>query len=353
MHKWRVLSVWMLMMVMLVSLSACGGGSEQTSDINASHATKQSEGTTQTEPEDTSAKLKVVASIYPLYDLARQIGGEWVEAEQLVPFGAESHDFEPSPGDLKKLSDADILFIVGIGLEGWIDKAKENISPVKTNVVEVNEGIALLPGHTYSHGDAHADDDHATADEHADDDAHAHATTYDPHIWLSIANAKIIGQHIVDALSARDPEHKTDFEANYNKLVAALDTLDQDFRADLNDATTKQFVVSHKAFAYLARDYGLEQTSISGLSPSAEPSQKDMVAIIDEIRTKNIKYIGFEDLVESKVAKTIQAETGTKAVQLSPLENITKEQWEQGVHFQDVFKKNLDTLLIMLGAREG
>ncbi|MDY0322474.1 MAG: zinc ABC transporter substrate-binding protein [Candidatus Carbobacillus sp.] len=351
MLRWRNASLGVLMMILVVTLAACGGGSSQGTDTPSSGAEQTGQKTQEAASEETGTKLNVVASIYPLYDLARQIGGEYVQAVQLVPFGAEPHDYEPSPGDLKKLTDADIFFIVGLGLEGWIDKARDNISPVKTDVVEVHEGIDLLPGHSHSHADTTAtQDEHG--DEHGDEHA-AHATTYDPHIWLSIPNAKIIGQHIVDALSARDPEHKADFEANYEKLIATLDQMDQDFRAGLKDAKTKTFVVSHKAFGYLARDYGLEQTSISGLSPSAEPSQKEMAAIIEEIRMKHIQYIGFEDLVENKVAKTIQAETGTKAVELSPIENITKEQWEQGVHFQDVFKKDLDTLLIMLGAREG
>lgn len=350
MIHWRKISLWVLMLVLTVTLAACGSGSSQGTDTGSSGTEQTEQNTQDATTTETGTKLNVVASIYPLYDLARQIGGDYVQAEQLVPFGAEPHDYEPSPGDLKKLADADVFLIVGLGLEGWIDKARDNINPVKTNIVEVNEGIDLLPGHAHSHEEAPA-----THDEHGDEhgDEHAHAATYDPHIWLSIPNAKIIGQHIVDALSARDPEHKADFEANYEKLVATLDQMDQDFRAGLKDAKTKQFVVSHKAFGYLARDYGLEQTSISGLSPSAEPSQKEMAAIIEEIRAKDIKYIGFEDLVESKVAKTIQAETGTKAVELSPIENITKEQWEQGVHFQDVFKKDLDTLLIMLGARQG
>lgn len=350
MPHWRNASLWVLMMMLVVTLAACGGGSNQGTDNLSSGAEQTGQKTQEAATEEIGTKLNVVASIYPLYDLAQQIGGEYVQAVQLVPFGAEPHDYEPSPGDLKKLADADVFLIVGLGLEGWIDKARDNISPVKTNIVEVHEGIDLLPGHDHSH-----DETPATQDGHGDaHDAHdAHATTYDPHIWLSISNAKIIGQHIVDALSARDPEHKADFEANYEKLIATLDQMDQEFRTGLKDAKTKEFVVSHKAFGYLARDYGLEQTSISGLSPSAEPSQKEMAAIIEEIRMKHIQYIGFEDLVENKVAKTIQAETGTKAVELSPIENITKEQWEQGVHFQDVFKKDLDTLLIMLGAREG
>ncbi|MBE3596130.1 MAG: zinc ABC transporter substrate-binding protein [Hydrogenibacillus sp.] len=286
--------------------------------------------------------IRAVATIFPIYDLVRQIGGDAVAVAQLVPPGAEPHAFEPSPSDIRKISDADVFFYVGAGFERWLDNVRDNIDADRTMLVDVSQGIDLLSGHAHDHGDEHGDG-------HAED--HARAATVDPHIWLSIANVKTIGQTIAKALSERDPGHGADFQANYDRLVQALDALDRDFREGLKEAKTKRFIVAHQAFGYLARDYGLEQRAISGLSPEAEPTPKEMIEIINEIKAENIRYIGFESLNESPVAKQIQRETGAIAVELSPIENVSKEAFADGIHYQDLLKRNFDTLLIMLEAR--
>ncbi|CAM3444112.1 zinc ABC transporter substrate-binding protein [Hydrogenibacillus schlegelii] len=369
----------LLVLVALVAFVAagCGTGAGTPKEGAGEGKTNAADAT----PKAAAKPIRAVATIYPLYDLVKQIGGDGVLVEQLVPPGAAPHDFEPTPGDIRKIADADVYFYVGAGFERWLDKVRANVDPAKTKLVDVSVGLDLLPGHAHEDGDeldhGHGDEaDAAQGSGPAPGDAHgmaapgqasettqeaghdqsdetpAAAPSYDPHIWLSIANLKQIGRTMAAALADLRPEDKATFEANYDALARTLDRIDQAFRDGLKAAKTRQFVVSHQAFGYLARDYGLEQISISGLM-NEDPTPKELQAIIDEIKAKDIRYIGFESLTENKIARQVQKETQARAVELSTLENITKEQLARGVHLQDLIEQNFDTLLVMLGAREG
>ncbi|WP_273000810.1 metal ABC transporter solute-binding protein, Zn/Mn family [Hydrogenibacillus schlegelii] len=355
----------MFVLVALVAFVAagCGTGAGTPKEGAGEGKTNAADAT----PKAAAEPIRAVATIYPLYDLVKQIGGDGVLVEQLVPPGAAPHDFEPTPGDIRKIADADVYFYVGAGFERWLDKVRANVDPAKTKLVDVSVGLDLLPGHAHEDGD---ELDHGHGDVHGtaapgqasettreagpvqSDETPAAAPSYDPHIWLSIANLKQIGRTIVAALADLRPEDKATFEANYDALARTLDRIDQTFRDGLKAAKTREFVVSHQAFGYLARDYGLKQISISGLM-NEDPTPKELQAIVDEIRAKDIRYIGFESLTESKIARQVQKETQARAVELSTLENVTKEQLARGVHLQDLIEQNFDTLLVMLGAREG
>ncbi|MBT9259955.1 MAG: metal ABC transporter substrate-binding protein [Clostridiales bacterium] len=274
-------------------------------------------------PFASNQKPLVVATIYPIYDMALQIAGDGMQVEQLVPFGAEPHEYQPSPQDMKKVADADIFLYVGAGFETWVDQARQQMKKGAL-AVDTTQGIQLIPA---GHGG------------------------WDPHVWLSPDNAKEMARTIAKALIQKDPAGKAVYEENLNKFIAQLDQLDRDFREGLKNATTKDFVVAHQAFGYLARTYGLQQIPIAGLTPEDEPSPQQLKDIIDTIRQLHVKYIGVEEMVPSKVADTIARETGARLVELSPIENITAEQAKEGVHFQDLLREDFDTLLMMLGAR--
>ncbi|MDI3269845.1 MAG: zinc ABC transporter substrate-binding protein [Bacillota bacterium] len=274
-------------------------------------------------PSISNGKLQVVATIYPLYDMALQIGGDRVHVTQGVPFGAEPHDYQPSPQDIKRVADADVFLYVGAGFETWVDGARQQLKKGAL-AVDTSQGLELIPA---GHGG------------------------WDPHVWLSPDNAKAMAKTIAQALTKQDPEGAATYEKNLDRLVASLDHLDQEFRQGLRNATTRDFVVAHQAFGYLARTYGLTQIPIAGLSPEDEPSPRELAQIIATLRQLNVKYIGVEEMVPSKTAETIARETGAQMVELSPIENITPEQAKAGMHFQDLLQEDFQTLLLMLGAR--
>jgi zinc transport system substrate-binding protein len=278
-------------------------------------------------------KLNVVASFYPLYDFATKIGGEHVHAVNLVPAGVEPHDWSPKSRDLQLLNKAQVFVYEGAGFEGWADSALKTLKAGGPIVVEASKGVPLLQAAEEEAGGV-SDGGHSD-----------NKLGVDPHIWLSPANAKIIGSNLKQAFIQADPAHKADYEANYNSFAAKLDALDAKYRQQLSGVKRKQLVVSHQAFGYLCRDYGLTQMPIMGLSPDAEPTAQDMKRISDFIRNNGVKTIFFEELVSDKLAATLAKDTGANTAVLNPLEGLTEAQQQAGQDYFSVMETNLQHIV--------
>lgn len=304
-----------------------------------------------------SDKIHVVASFYPMADFAGKVGGDHVVVTNLVPAGTEPHEWEPSPQDIAAIGDADLFVYNGADMEGWVDDTLESIDNSKMQVVEASAGIELRAG-GHDHGrDAdkaaeeseHADDHEAEAAEGASEHAHDHEGEHDPHVWLSPKNARMELENIKEGLVRVDPDHKADYEANYEKYAQQFEDLEKEFSARLADAKGKSIVVSHEAYGYLCDAFGLEQMPITGMDAEGEPDAQAMAQIIDFVRANNVKTIFSEDLVSPKVAQAIADETGAACVQLNPLEGLTEEQLAAGDDYLSVMEDNLDKLVAALG----
>lgn len=309
-------------------------------------------------PQQTlvNGKINIVTSFYPLYDFASKIGGEHVHVVNLVPAGVEPHDWSPKSGDMQNLSRADLFLYLGAGFEGWVQDTLDSMKKdSKVTAVETSHGIKLLSGTAeddHGHGDDHAKDEHA--DEHKDDhtaetaakDDHKddHSST-DPHVWLSPLNAKQMALNIKDALVKVDSAHQADYEANFKRFAEQLDALDNKFKTELAKLPKKEIVVTHHSFGYLAKDYGLTQKSIMGMSPDAEPTSKDIQEINKFVKDNQVKYIFFEELVSDKLAKTLAKDAGVETLVLSPLEGLTEEQMKSGADYLSIMENNLNNLI--------
>ena len=267
--------------------------------------------------KDGNGKILVYTSLFPIYDFAKKIGGEYVSVKSIVPPGAEPHEFEPSVKEMAELSTAQLFIYNGAGYESWVKKATENLDAKKTRAIDASTGVKLI---TAADG------------------------THDPHLWLDPIRAKQQAENIEKALISVDPAHETDYRKNYEKLATDLDNLDRTYQDVMAKAQKKQFVTSHKAFAYLADRYGLQQIAVTGLSPSVEPGQKELQDLIVTLKKNGIRYVAFEELVQSKVAKTVQQEAGAEAVTLSAVENVTKEELQAGKSYVDLMTENLEVL---------
>ncbi|MGG1551642.1 metal ABC transporter substrate-binding protein [Paenibacillus ferrarius] len=287
---------------LLVSLAACG-----------SPKAKLVEG-----------KVNVVTSFYPLYDFTKQIGGDYVNVINLVPAGVEPHDWSPKSRDIKNMTDAQVFVYQGAGFEGWVGDFLDSLSAeAKVKVVEASQGANLLK-----------------TDENKEQ--------FDPHAWLSPLNAKQMANNIKKALIAVDPIHKDAYEQNYQKYAEALTALDTRYKTELAKTSKKEIAVSHHAFAYLCRDYGLTQMSLMGLSPDAEPTAQDLKQMNAFIKEHGLKYIFFEELVSDKLAKTLAKDAGAQTLVLNPLEGLTDEQIEAGETYISIMDKNLKNLVTAL-----
>ncbi|OWR28762.1 ABC transporter substrate-binding protein [Saccharibacillus sp. O23] len=294
-------------------------------------------------------KVNVVTTFYPIYEFASAIGGDDVNVINLLPTGVEPHDWTPRGQDIVNTSKAQLFFYNGAGLEGWVpDFLKGLDADSKVKAVEVSKGIDLITtteddGH--DHGAAEEDHDHE-GEAHADDAADAKHT--DPHTWVSPKSALIMAGNIRDSLIEADPEHKAGYEERYAALAEKLKQLDQDFTDKLSKVSKKEIVVSHQAFGYLTRDYGLTQHAIMGLSPDSEPRAQDMLNLAKLVKEDGIRYIFFEELVSDKLAKTLAGEAGVETLVLNPVEGLTEQQAKDGDDYFSLMQKNLQNLLLAL-----
>ena len=276
-----------------------------------------------------NGKIAIYTTLYPLHDFAGKIAGDRAVVENIVPPGVEPHDFEPSVKDMRMLNEADLLIYNGAGFEAWVEKTASALNNKKLRVVEASKNIDLL---------------HEQKETSHKEDEHDHHGGYDPHIWLDPNRAKLQAKAIKEALAEIDPEHRDIYEANYQHLVQQFDGLDVSLK-DLRDHVQKtEVVVSHSSFGYLTNTYGLEQISIAGLSPSDEPTQRDLQEIIETIKERQVKYIFFETLVSGKIAEVVKNEVGAEALTLNPLENLTQEEIAQGKDYFSIMKDNIEVL---------
>ncbi|WP_445669410.1 metal ABC transporter solute-binding protein, Zn/Mn family [Paenibacillus sp. FSL R7-0198] len=327
----KVLWTGLLILTLLV-LSACGQDSSNSAKI-------------------VEGKVNVVTTFYPVYAFTTAIGGEDANVINLLPTGVEPHDWTPKSQDIVNTSKAQLFFYNGAGLEGWVPNFLKSLnSDTQVKSVAVSEGVKLLTaegddghGHGEEHEDEHADEhtDEATSEDVADHHI-------DPHTWVSPKSAMIMAENIKNSLVEADPDHKAGYEQRYEELRTKLETLDQRFTDELATVPNKEIVVSHQAFGYLARDYGLTQHAIMGLSPDAEPTGQDIVKLAKLVKDEGIKYIFFEELVSDKLAKTLASEAGVETMVLNPVEGLTKEQATNGDDYFTLMEKNLQNLLIAL-----
>lgn len=328
---------------MVLALAGCGGDNGDNGDAakatNAVQATANGAGNENGQAAETS--LKVVTSFYPLYYLAKEIGGEHADVVNLVAAGVEPHDWTPKSRDLSEASSAQLLLYHGAGLEQWIETFQKGLSADSgVAVKEMSAGIPLLEGD----GEGEEHEEHAEEEEHAhEEEEHSHEI--DPHTWVSPKSAIILAENVKNSLIEADAAHKETYETNFNVLLGKLQKLDADYGAALSSVSQKNLVVSHQAFGYLARDYGLNQVAIMGLSPDAEPKAQDLLEIAKFVEENGVEYIFFEELVSDQLAKTLANEADVETMVLNPLEGLTKEQEKAGETYLSLMERNLQNLI--------
>lgn len=307
-----------------------------TQDANIQEPTSVSESTEGVE-KNQERKL-VYTSFYPIYDITKQIAGDKMEVENLGSLETEAHDWEASAKDLANLNDAQLLILNGAGMESWKDSVAQSSD---VEILDTTEGMDLIkPDH--EDADDH-DHDQEDADDH-DHEHHHHHGEFDPHTWLSPVMGKAQAKVIADKLSDIDPDNKEYYMANYEKLAKELDDLTKEYKDKFASEEKDEFVVPHEAFAYLCRDFDLEQIPLTGITSTQEPDAKTMGEVTEKVKEENINTIFYEKGGSDKAAQAIAKEIGGKAEALSTLEFVSKEDLENNVHYQDLIRDNLEAI---------
>jgi zinc transport system substrate-binding protein len=269
-------------------------------------------------------KISVVASFYPIYFLASQIGGDKADVINITPAGGEPHDYEPTPQDMTRIESANLVVLNGGGLEAWGDSVKQNIDPQKTVLVVAGEGLTTR--RVVEDGE----------------------NIVDPHVWLSPALAEEMADRIEQGYMKADPANTDYYAKNAADLKIKLSQLDTEYKQGLASCQRKDIITSHAAFGYLAATYGLNQVAISGLSPEEEPSAKDLAEVANFAKKNGVKYIFFESLVSPKLSQTIATEIGAQTLVLDPIEGIAANDLAAGQDYMAVMRSNLANLKIAL-----
>ena len=278
-------------------------------------------------------RLAVVATFYPLYEFARQVGGERVEVTVLVPTGVEPHDWEPSPRDITRLERARAFIYNGAGLEPWIGKLLEAARAPSLVAVDTTEKIPLR------NADFPGQHDRKLSPESA-----KIGPASDPHVWLDPVFAQAQVEAIRAGLAKADPASAAAFESNARSFSEQLTNVHREFEQGLAHCARREIITSHAAFGYLAARYHLTVVPIMGLAPEAEPSAAELARIVRFARRHDVRVVFFETLVSPKLAETLSREIGARTLVLNPIEGLTKEEAAAGKDYLSLMRENLQSL---------
>jgi zinc transport system substrate-binding protein len=264
-----------------------------------------------------SGKLLVAATIVPLSDFCRRLGGDLVQVQELIPPGASPHVFEPAPSVMARASQARVFVYIGAGLEPWAAKllsARGNSGQV---VVEAAQGLQLLQ-ETHHHGHAEPGPKPAASHHEAEASPERHQSG-NPHIWLDPVLVQDICRKIAGALIQADPEHRDQYEANLKEYLAALEALHQEIEQHARAWTLREFVSFHPSFAYFARRYDLHEAGVIEEAPGREPTPRQLQALVAAVRRAGIRVVFGEPQFNPRVAEVIAQEAGVKVLMLDPI----------------------------------
>jgi zinc/manganese transport system substrate-binding protein len=298
---------------------------------------------------NAAEKLKTMASFSILADMVKNVGGERVDVSELVGSDGDTHEFNPTPADAKKLARADVFFVNGLGFEGWMERL-ESSSGFKGATVVATTGVKarkIDEDDDAHHKDAD-DDDH---DEHADARHHGHGDM-DPHAWQDLANGEIYVANIRDGLIAADPDGKAVYERNAEKYIAAVKKEDAAVKAALASLpqSHRRIITSHDAFGYFGDAYGLEIVAPEGISTASEPSAKDVAKIIRQIREDQIPAVFLENITNAKMLEQIAKESGAKIGGTLYSDALSGKDGPAPTYI-DMFKHNVGTLTSALSSQ--
>src|SRR4051794_9338922 len=267
-------------------------------------------------PLRAQEKIRIVASFSILGDFARNVGGDRVAVTTLVGPNSDVHVYTPAPADAKKIADAKLVIINGLGLEGWMPRLVQS-SGSKAAIVTATNGIA----------------------------PRKLGSDADPHAWQSVVNAKICVANIRDALIAADPAGAAAYRANADAYLAKLDALDREVRdavAQIPEARRK-VISTHAAFGYFAAAYGIAFIAPQGVSTEAEPSARDIAAIITQVRTGKIPAVFLENISDPRLMRRISAETGARIGGTLYSDSLTAENGDAPTYI-DMVRHNIKAL---------
>ncbi|WP_217972357.1 metal ABC transporter solute-binding protein, Zn/Mn family [Staphylococcus xylosus] len=309
--------------VVVVMLSACG-------NINKG------------ENKDVSSKnkLKIYTTVFAFKSFTEQIGGKYVDVESIYPPGADMHTFEPTQKEMVNIAKGDLFIYSNQEMDPVAKKIAGSIN---------NKDLKLALAANFTHDDLVVNHEHEhehEGHEHAhEEEGHEHEEgSEDPHVWLDpVLNKKMV-KSIKDDLAKKDPQHKDYYENNYKQVVNDLDNINQRLTEVTEHPKRDTVVISHDSIGYLANRYGFKQEGVSGMN-NEEPSQRDLMNIVNNIKQTKQPYVLYEQNISSKVTDVIQKESNSTPLSFHNMATLSKEESKEGnITYQSLMKRNIKSL---------
>ena len=330
MFLWKIVACFSAVML-VVSGCSISAGTDQTSGQNKN-----------------DSKVKVVATLFPYYDFARQVAGKYADVSLILPAGMDTHSFEPTASDMIQMGQADLILYNGGENEQWVGQvlesadnkgivADEMMRHVDTLVEEHVEGMQEEKGEEHDHDET--------------GEASDASGEIDEHIWTSPVNAQKIVAQVAKDLAEVDPEHQEQYQKNADKYIKKLQTLDKDIRQVTSRAKHKYLAFADRfPLRYFVEEYGLDYTAaFAGCSSDTEPSAETITYLPRQVKERKLPVVLKIELTSDKVAKAVAEATSTKEHEVKvetfyTCHNVTRQQFDAGETYVSLMEKNVKVL---------
>lgn len=319
----RQIGIWLAVGLLAAVTAGCGAGGAASGGA---------------EPGE---KVQVAATISIVEDLVKQVGGDRVEVFSIVPVGGSPETFQPSPRDAGRISESQVVFENGLGLDSWVEDLISSAGNEEQTVVELSEGLEPLEDgeHEEEHGAEETEEEGEHAHEHAESN---------PHFWLDVANAEHYVERIRDTLIEADPDGAEEYEANAGEYLAELEDLDGYIREKAGSILEerRKLVTFHDAFPYFADAYGFELVGVVLENPEAEPGSREVAEVVRTVEEEEVPVVFTEPQFNTGLADTIAQEAG---VEVRELYTDTLVKNEAGDTYEAMMRTNIDRISEALG----
>ena len=302
-------------------------------------------------PEAEDGRLQIVAAVFPAYDFARAAAGGLADVTLLLPPGAESHSYEPTPADILRVQSCDLFIYLGGESDTWVDTILSAIEP-RGECLRMVDCVELLEEETVEGMTGGHDHDHEGREEH--EDAHGHlgeVVGMDEHVWTSPKNAAVITGTIGETLADLDPDHAGSYRAAAGAYARRLEVLDGEFAAFFDGLPRRTMVFGDRfPLLYFAEEYELDYyAAFPGCGAQTEPSAATVAFLTEKVREERLPAVWYIEFSNHLVADSIAEAAGTNTAQFHTCHNVSKTDLEAGATYLSLMEENLETLRKVMG----
>lgn len=286
----------------------------------------------------TNEKLSIVCTNFPEYDFARQIAGDKADVTMLLKPGAESHTYEPSPEDIKKIQDCDMFVYVGGDSDEWVEDVLESVDKSEVTVFKLMDQVKTVEEVTVEGMEPEDEEESAEGGEDEPE--------MDEHVWTSPKNAATIVKNMAKTMEKLDEKNKSTYGENADAYVEKINKLDEEFREVVKNGKRKEIIVADRfPFRYFCEEYGLKYyAAFPGCSTDTQPSAKTVAFLTDKVKEDRIPVVFHIELSNEEMSKSIAEATGAKSRLLNAVHNVSDEDFRNGATYVSLMEHNVEVL---------